>query len=38
MVLRRYLSENQAGRFTSFLDFLPIFPKQLKVTARFKSL
>ncbi len=38
MVLRRYLSEYQSGKFASFLDFLPIFPKQLKVTARFKSL
>ncbi|PJF25297.1 MAG: hypothetical protein CUN53_13520, partial [Phototrophicales bacterium] len=37
-VLRRYLSEHQSGKFASFLDFLPVFPKQLKVTARFKSL
>ncbi|MBZ0297197.1 MAG: DUF4932 domain-containing protein [Anaerolineae bacterium] len=37
-VLRRYLSEREAGRYQSLMDFLPIFPKQLRVAKRIVSL
>jgi hypothetical protein len=37
-VLRRYLSEHEAGRFAELADFLPLFPKQLRVAKRFVSL
>lgn len=37
-VLRRYLSEQQAGRYQTFIDFLPVFPKQLRIAARIVSL
>jgi hypothetical protein len=37
-VLRRYLSEREAGRYASLLDFLPIFPKQLRVAKRIVTL
>ncbi len=37
-VLRRYLSEREAGRYSSLLDFLPIFPKQLRVAKRIVTL
>lgn len=33
-VLRRYLSEREAGRYENLLDFLPIFPKQLRIAKR----
>ncbi len=37
-VLRRYLSEREAGRYQSLLDFLPVFPKQLRVAKRIITL
>ncbi|MBZ0276304.1 MAG: hypothetical protein K8I60_09175 [Anaerolineae bacterium] len=37
-VLRRYLSELESGRYTSLLDFLPVFPKQLRVAKKIVSL
>ncbi len=37
-VLRRYLSEREAGRYESLIDFLPIFPRQLRVAKRIVSL
>ena len=37
-VLRRYLNEREAGRYESLLDFLPIFPKQLRVAKRITTL
>lgn len=33
-VLRRYLAEQEAGRYQSMIDFLHIFPKQLRVAKR----
>jgi hypothetical protein len=33
-VLRRYLTEQETGRYTSLIDFLHIFPKQLRVAKR----
>lgn len=37
-VLRRYLSELESGRYESLLDFLPVFPKQLRVAKKIVSL
>lgn len=37
-VLRRFLSEQQAGRYHDLLDFLPIFPKQLRIAKRIMTL
>ncbi|MCB9456189.1 MAG: hypothetical protein H6671_09395 [Anaerolineaceae bacterium] len=37
-VLRRYLSELESGRYTNLLDFLPVFPKQLRVAKKIVSL
>ena len=37
-VLRRYLSERDTGRYESLLDFLPIFPKQLRIAKRITTL
>lgn len=37
-VLRRYLNEREAGRYNSLLDFLPVFPKQLRVAKRIVTL
>lgn len=37
-VLRRYLSEYENGRYTRLLDFLPVFPKQLRVAAKIVTL
>jgi hypothetical protein len=37
-VLRRYLSERESGRYASMMDFLPIFPKQLRVAKRIVTL
>ncbi len=37
-VLRRYLSEREAGRYQSLIEFLPVFPKQLRIAARLVSL
>lgn len=37
-VLRRYLSEHKAGRYSTFMDFLPVFPKQLRIAARIMTL
>ena len=37
-VLRRYLNERDAGRYATLLDFLPVFPKQLRVANRIVSL
>jgi hypothetical protein len=37
-VLRRYLSELEGGRYTNLLDFLPVFPKQLRVAKKIVSL
>jgi hypothetical protein len=37
-VLRRYLNERQAGRYHDMMEFLPIFPKQLRVAKRIVTL
>jgi hypothetical protein len=37
-VLRRYLTERESGKFDTLLDFLPVFPKQLRVTTKIQSL
>jgi hypothetical protein len=37
-VWRRYLSEREAGRYSSLMDFLPVFPKQLRVANRIVTL
>jgi len=37
-VLRRYLTEREAGRYQDMMDFLPIFPKQLRVAKRIVTL
>lgn len=37
-VLRRYLTEREHGRYKTLLDFLPVFPKQLRVAAKIVSL
>ncbi|MBE2272455.1 MAG: hypothetical protein IAE80_29735 [Anaerolinea sp.] len=37
-VLRRYLSELEAGRYTNLLDFLPSFPRHLRVANRIVTL
>lgn len=37
-VLRRYRSERESGRYSSLLDFLPVFPKQLRVANRIVTL
>lgn len=37
-VLRRYLSEYEAGRYTEMIDFLPNFPRQLKVATKIAAL
>lgn len=37
-VLRRYLQELEAERYTSLLEFLPVFPKQLRIAKRIVNL
>ncbi len=37
-VLRRYLSEQRAGHYTGLAEFLPVFPKQLRVAKRIVNL
>ncbi len=37
-VLRRYMTEHEAGRYESLIDFLPVFPKLLRVAKRVVSL
>lgn len=37
-VLQRYLRERENGRFDTIADFLPVFPKQLKVAKRIISI
>lgn len=37
-VLRRYLADLDAGKYTDFAEFLPLFPKQLRVAKRIYSL
>ncbi len=37
-VMRRYLSEYKNGRYTNLVDFLPVFPKQLRVAAKIVTL
>jgi hypothetical protein len=37
-VLRRYLSELDNGRYTDLIDFLPVFPKQLRVAKKIVTL
>lgn len=37
-VLRRYQQELDAGRYTDLLDFLPVFPKQLRIAKRIVNL
>lgn len=37
-VLRRYLTERESGRYNEMMDFLPIFPKQLRVAKRIVTL
>lgn len=37
-VMRRYLTEYNNKRYGSFIDFLPVFPKQLRVAAKIVTL
>ncbi len=37
-VMRRYLGEYEKGRYTSLIEFLPVFPKQLRVAAKIVTL
>jgi hypothetical protein len=37
-VLRRYLEERSSGRYSTLIDFLPVFPKQLRVAKRIMTL
>lgn len=37
-VTRRYIAELESGRYTELADFLPLFPKQLRVAKRIVSL
>lgn len=37
-VLERYLQERENGKFETLADFLPVFPKQLKVAKRIISM
>jgi len=37
-VLQRYLQERESGKFNELVDFLPVFPKQLKVAKRIMSI
>ncbi len=37
-VLQRYLQERESGKFDTLADFLPVFPKQLKVAKRIISI
>jgi hypothetical protein len=37
-VLRRYLNERSAGRYATLIEFLPVFPRQLKVANRIVAL
>lgn len=37
-VLRRYLADQEAGKYASIIDFMPLFPKQLRVAKRIMSL
>lgn len=37
-VLNRYLQEREAGKFSTLGDFIPVFPKQLKVAKRILSI
>jgi len=37
-VLRRYLSEHENGRYQTIVDFLPVFPNQLRVAKRIVNL
>jgi len=37
-VLRRYLAEYEAGRYKDFVEFLPVFPKQLRIAAKIVTL
>ncbi len=37
-VLRRYVEDHKAGKYATFADFLPLFPKQIRVAKRIYSL
>jgi len=37
-VMRRYLSELENGRYTGLVDFLPVFPRQLRVAKKIVTL
>jgi hypothetical protein len=37
-VLKRYLSEFESGRYKAMIDFLPVFPKQLRVANKIVTL
>ena len=37
-VLRRFLSERESGRYQDFIEFLPAFPKQLRIAAKIVTL
>jgi hypothetical protein len=37
-VLRRYQNEVEKGRYKDLLDFLPVFPKQLRVANKIVTL
>jgi len=37
-VLRRYMSERESGHYESLIDFLPVFPKQLRIAKRIVTL
>jgi hypothetical protein len=37
-VMRRYLNEYESGRYKGLIDFMPVFPKQLRVANRIVTL
>jgi hypothetical protein len=37
-VMRRYLSELENGRYANLIDFLPVFPKQLRIAKKIVTL
>jgi hypothetical protein len=37
-VLQRYLTERANGRYSGLIDFMPIFPKQLRIANRIVTL
>jgi hypothetical protein len=37
-VLRRYVQDQEDGKYATFVDFLPLFPKQIRVAKRIYAL